>query len=120
MHLTNYAINKRSDNFVRDDESGSKRYVCMYLSMYIPYIRTYVRKCVCLYRNMYMYICAYIRKYPQFAIICSVNICINICTYIHMFYRKITSVMDYLEKSGYNVEKLWIRIEVRMYDTTNT
>ena len=25
MHLTNYAINKHSDDFVRDDESGSKR-----------------------------------------------------------------------------------------------
>nr|XP_006821586.1 PREDICTED: tubulin polyglutamylase TTLL13-like [Saccoglossus kowalevskii] len=25
MHLTNYAINKHSDNFVRDDDSGSKR-----------------------------------------------------------------------------------------------
>jgi tubulin polyglutamylase TTLL6/13 len=26
MHLTNYAINKHSENFVRDDEAGSKRY----------------------------------------------------------------------------------------------
>lgn len=25
MHLTNYAINKHSKDFVRDDESGSKR-----------------------------------------------------------------------------------------------
>lgn len=25
MHLTNYAINKLSDNFVRDDDCGSKR-----------------------------------------------------------------------------------------------
>ena len=25
MHLTNYAINKSSDDFVRDDDSGSKR-----------------------------------------------------------------------------------------------
>ncbi|XP_051774794.1 tubulin polyglutamylase ttll6 isoform X1 [Erpetoichthys calabaricus] len=25
MHLTNYAINKHSDNFVRDDDTGSKR-----------------------------------------------------------------------------------------------
>ncbi|KAL0984235.1 hypothetical protein UPYG_G00138890 [Umbra pygmaea] len=25
MHLTNYAINKNSDNFVRDDDTGSKR-----------------------------------------------------------------------------------------------
>lgn len=25
MHLTNYAINKHSKNFVRDDETGSKR-----------------------------------------------------------------------------------------------
>jgi tubulin polyglutamylase TTLL6/13 len=25
MHLTNYAINKRSENFIRDDDSGSKR-----------------------------------------------------------------------------------------------
>jgi len=25
MHLTNYAINKNSDDFVRDDECGSKR-----------------------------------------------------------------------------------------------
>ena len=25
MHLTNYAINKNSENFVRDDDTGSKR-----------------------------------------------------------------------------------------------
>jgi len=25
MHLTNYAINKHSKDFVRDDETGSKR-----------------------------------------------------------------------------------------------
>ena len=55
------------------------------------------------------------RMYPQFAILCGVNIRIYISTYIHMFYRKITSVMHYLEKSGYNVEKLWIRIEVCKY-----
>ena len=29
MHLTNYAINKNSSDFVRDDEAGSKRYVQM-------------------------------------------------------------------------------------------
>lgn len=26
MHLTNYAINKHSEDFIRDDEAGSKRY----------------------------------------------------------------------------------------------
>lgn len=26
MHLTNYAINKRNENFVQDDAVGSKRY----------------------------------------------------------------------------------------------
>ena len=26
MHLTNYAIQKRSDDFVRDEDSGTKRY----------------------------------------------------------------------------------------------
>lgn len=26
MHLTNYAINKHNENFVRDDTVGSKRY----------------------------------------------------------------------------------------------
>ena len=34
MHLTNYAINKTSENFIRDDESGSKRKlatVCQWL-----------------------------------------------------------------------------------------
>ena len=25
MHLTNYAINKHSEDFIRDDEAGSKR-----------------------------------------------------------------------------------------------
>ena len=25
MHLTNYAINKHSEDFLRDDEGGSKR-----------------------------------------------------------------------------------------------
>lgn len=33
MHLTNYAINKHNENFVRDDAMGSKRYslVCSLL-----------------------------------------------------------------------------------------
>ena len=34
MHLTNYAINKNSDDFIRDDVSGSKRKiatVCQWL-----------------------------------------------------------------------------------------
>ena len=34
MHLTNYAINKNSDDFVRDDDTGSKRKlatVCQWL-----------------------------------------------------------------------------------------
>jgi hypothetical protein len=26
MHLTNYAVNKHSDTYVVDDETGSKRY----------------------------------------------------------------------------------------------
>lgn len=26
MHLTNYAINKHNENFIRDDTVGSKRY----------------------------------------------------------------------------------------------
>lgn len=30
MHLTNYAIQKNSDDFVRDEESGSKRLVLLY------------------------------------------------------------------------------------------
>lgn len=27
MHLTNYAIQKNSDEFIRDEDSGSKRYI---------------------------------------------------------------------------------------------
>uniref|UniRef100_A0A3B3ZJ22 Tubulin tyrosine ligase-like family, member 6 n=1 Tax=Periophthalmus magnuspinnatus TaxID=409849 RepID=A0A3B3ZJ22_9GOBI len=27
MHLTNYSINKHSENFVRDEDTGSKRYI---------------------------------------------------------------------------------------------
>ncbi len=30
MHLTNYAIQKRSDDFVRDEDSGTKRYEKLY------------------------------------------------------------------------------------------
>ena len=26
MHLTNYAVNKHSKDFIRDEETGSKRY----------------------------------------------------------------------------------------------
>ena len=33
MHLTNYAINKTSSEFIRDDEAGSKRYVKLYLNL---------------------------------------------------------------------------------------
>jgi len=27
MHLTNYAVNKHSKDFIRDEETGSKRYL---------------------------------------------------------------------------------------------
>jgi hypothetical protein len=30
MHLTNYAINKHSEDFIRDDEAGSKRLVYLH------------------------------------------------------------------------------------------
>jgi hypothetical protein len=36
MHLTNYAINKNSEDFVRDDdEAGSKRFVDTKSSLYV-------------------------------------------------------------------------------------
>lgn len=50
MHLTNYAINKHSDNFVRDDEeAGSKRCVpCVYVfafpHSFCSHVRTHVYK----------------------------------------------------------------------------
>lgn len=36
MHLTNYAINKHNENFVRDDAVGSKRYLllCFFSFLY--------------------------------------------------------------------------------------
>ena len=33
MHLTNYAINKHNENFVRDDAAGSKRYSRLWLCL---------------------------------------------------------------------------------------
>lgn len=33
MHLTNYAINKHNENFVRDDAVGSKRYPLLRLPL---------------------------------------------------------------------------------------
>ena len=30
MHLTNYAVNKHSKDFIRDEETGSKRCVCTF------------------------------------------------------------------------------------------
>lgn len=30
MHLTNYAVNKHSKDFIRDEETGSKRYIMKY------------------------------------------------------------------------------------------
>lgn len=35
MHLTNYSINKNSENFVRDEDTGSKRWTLRYLSRLI-------------------------------------------------------------------------------------
>lgn len=36
MHLTNYAINKHSENFVRDDTMGSKRYSLLFSPLPLP------------------------------------------------------------------------------------
>lgn len=33
MHLTNYAVNKHSKDFIRDEETGSKRCVCTLISI---------------------------------------------------------------------------------------
>lgn len=37
MHLTNYAINKHSENFVRDDTMGSKRYALLFSPLSLPF-----------------------------------------------------------------------------------
>lgn len=36
MHLTNYAINKHNENFVRDDTVGSKRYSLLLSPLPLP------------------------------------------------------------------------------------
>lgn len=35
MHLTNYAINKHNENFIRDDTVGSKRYCLLCLLLFL-------------------------------------------------------------------------------------
>lgn len=37
MHLTNYAINKHSENFVQDDTMGSKRYALLFSPLSLPF-----------------------------------------------------------------------------------
>ena len=74
MHLTNYAINKHSENFVRDDEeAGSKRCV--------PCVRTCVLfnvHFVHIYIHMYVYkICIYIYIYIY------VLTCLSVCMHLH-------------------------------------
>jgi hypothetical protein len=35
MHLTNYAIQKRSEEFIRDEESGTKRYFTYWRAFFV-------------------------------------------------------------------------------------
>ena len=107
MHLTNYAINKHSENFVRDDEeAGSKRCVpCvrMYVLFHIHFVHIYVRMYVykiCIYT--YIYICTYM------------YVCMYVlaCMYVCAAYRRITTVNSWLLEQGVDVAKVWQDIEV--------
>lgn len=46
MHLTNYAIQKRSDDFIRDEETGTKRYYSLALGhlQFLKIINTFLIK----------------------------------------------------------------------------
>ena len=38
LHLTNYSINKASEDFIRDEETGSKRYAFVMTYFCIKYV----------------------------------------------------------------------------------
>ncbi len=71
MHLTNYAIQKRSEDFLRDEESGTKRY----------------------FKTKLTHSCSW------FKII------------INLFIRRITTINQWLQKNGYDVNRLWADID---------
>ena len=107
MHLTNYAINKHSENFVRDDEeAGSKRCVpcvrtCVLFNIHFVHICMYVYK-ICIYIYIYIYICTYM------------YVCMYVlaCMYVCAAYRRITTVNSWLLEQGVDVAKVWQDIEV--------
>ena len=60
MHLTNYAINKSSSDFSRDDEAGSKRYSQSYSKRSSIMRSLYNQKSVLLWASSYIIMPSYV------------------------------------------------------------
>ena len=87
MHLTNYAINKNSENFVRDDDTGSKR-----LADTVPLPQSYQTE---------------VSTFSSFHFIISFFV-IKIILFI---FRKLSTLNKHLEAMCYDTAKMWTDIE---------
>lgn len=95
MHLTNYAINKRNENFIQDDTVGSKRY-CL---LQVP-------QCPCTSRRK-----AALGMLLYFQLSWSQHGIMSALTISPPFHRKLSTLNAWMADNCYNTTKLWEDIE---------
>lgn len=96
MHLTNYAINKRNENFIQDDTMGSKRYC----PVQVPQCPVHILQESCIWDmgllksflgQMWHHRSAHIISCPP--------------------HRKLSTLNAWMMDNSYNTTKLWADIE---------
>ena len=92
MHLTNYAINKTSSEFIRDDEAGSKRYAKLYLNLQKKLLKL-------IFQN----------NIEQIRIVLLGTAQIN--NYLLDYFRRISTINKWFQKNNYDLDKLWRDID---------
>ncbi|XP_029871699.1 tubulin polyglutamylase TTLL6 isoform X6 [Aquila chrysaetos chrysaetos] len=96
MHLTNYAINKRNENFVQDDMTGSKRY-CL---VQVPQCPVHILQESCTWDTGLL---------PSFlGQTCYHRSALTISCPPH---RKLSTLNAWMTDNSYNTTKLWEDIE---------
>ena len=120
MHLTNYAVNKHSKDFIRDEETGSKRCVCTLISILMWLANEPEISCWIIFKVMWKQVVKLLRQGVRACDFQNIVLIIpfsDITNYLILNYsfhfRRITTVNRWFTDNGYDVKEIWASIEVR-------
>lgn len=120
MHLTNYAVNKHSKDFIRDEETGSKRCVCTLISILMWLANEPEISCWIIFKVMWKQVVKLLRQgvracdFQNIVLLIPFNDITNYLILNYLFhFRRITTVNRWFTDNGYDVKEIWASIEVR-------